>query len=180
MSMSTNLFAAEAGMPQLDPKYWISQVFWLVLTFGILYILISKYFLPKIKKNLDDRENKIKNDLEEAKNLKDLAEQKQSEYELILRNAKKEVLKIFLDSKNKLNKEIQAKKNNIEREIDTELAKANEEITALKNSSVKDIHKISEDLASKIIEEISGDKLNESSIKATISQISKNNIEKHL
>ena len=180
MSMSTNLFAAEAGMPQLDPKYWISQVFWLVLTFGILYILISKYFLPKIKKNLDDRENKIKNDLEEAKNLKDLAEQKQSEYQLILRNAKKEVLKIFLDSKNKLNKEIQAKKNNIEREIDTELAKANEEITALKNSSVKDIHKISEDLASKIIEEISGDKLNESSIKAAIDDVSKKKIGKYL
>ena len=56
----SNLFAAEAGMPQLDPKYWASQAFWLILVFTILYVSIAKFFLPKIKNNLDDRENKIK------------------------------------------------------------------------------------------------------------------------
>jgi len=65
-----DLFAAEAGMPQLDPKYWASQTFWLILVFSILYILIAKFYLPKIKKNLDDRDNKIKEDLDEANNLK--------------------------------------------------------------------------------------------------------------
>ena len=43
-----NLFAAEAGMPQLDPKYWASQAFWLILVFAILYISIAKFYLPKI------------------------------------------------------------------------------------------------------------------------------------
>ena len=61
-------------MPQLDPKYWASQAFWLILVFSILYISIAKFYLPKNKKNLDDRENKIKEDLDEAKNLKNLSE----------------------------------------------------------------------------------------------------------
>ena len=63
-TIDTNLFAAEAGMPQLDPKYWASQAFWLILLFTILYISIAKFYLPKIKKNLDDRESKIIEDLD--------------------------------------------------------------------------------------------------------------------
>ena len=39
----TNLYAAEAGMPQLDPKYWASQSFWLILVFSVLYISIAKF-----------------------------------------------------------------------------------------------------------------------------------------
>jgi F-type H+-transporting ATPase subunit b len=65
-----NLIAAEAGMPQLDPKYWASQAFWLTVIFTSLYLSISKLFIPKIKNCLDDRDNKIKNDLDEAKELK--------------------------------------------------------------------------------------------------------------
>ena len=48
----TDLFAAEAGMPQLDPRYWASQAFWLILVFSILYISIAKFYLPKIKKEI--------------------------------------------------------------------------------------------------------------------------------
>ena len=54
----TKLFAAEAGMPQLDSTYWLSQSFWLILIFTILYLILSKFFIPKIKDNLDNREKK--------------------------------------------------------------------------------------------------------------------------
>ena len=80
IAINTNLFAAEAGMPQLDPKYWASQAFWLVLIFALLYLAISKFFIPKIKDGLDDRENKIKNDIDEANKLKELSEKRQKEY----------------------------------------------------------------------------------------------------
>jgi hypothetical protein len=100
LAIQTNLFAAEAGMPQLDPTYWASQAFWLILVFSILHISIAKFYLPKIKKNLDDRENKIKEDLDEANNLKILSEKKLKDYDIILEDSKKEVAKILLDSKN--------------------------------------------------------------------------------
>ena len=41
------------GMPQLNPEFWVSQIVWLVLTFGVLYIVLSKLILPKISKNLE-------------------------------------------------------------------------------------------------------------------------------
>ena len=180
LAIQNKLFAAEAGMPQLDPTYWASQAFWLILIFAILYIAISKFYLPKIKDNLDNRENKIKEDLDNANKFKDQSEAKFKEFELIMENAKKEVSKIHLDSKNILNKDIQSKKETIEKEIDKEILKAQKEILEIKKNSISSVQNISENIAANIIENISGDKLNESSIKATIEDVSKKNIGKYL
>ena len=180
LATRSNLFAAEAGMPQLDPTYWASQAFWLILVFTILYLSIAKFYLPKIKNNLDNRENKIKEDLDSANKFKDVSESKLKEYEKILENSKKEVITILLESKSKLDKDIQTKKSNMEKEIENEISKAQEEITELKKNSISDIQNISKDIASNIIENISGDKLNESSIKAAVEDISKKKIGKFL
>jgi len=179
-AIQTDLFAAEAGMPQLDPTYWASQAFWLILIFAVLYISVAKFYLPKIKNNLDERENKIKDDLDSANQFKDLSELKLKEYEKILENSKKEVVKIHLESKNKLDKDIKTKKDMMEAEIETEITKAQKEINELKKNSISDIQNISKDLAANIIENISGDKLNESSIKAAVEDVSKKNIGKYL
>ena len=90
------------------------------------------------------------------------------------------MIKIYLESKNKLDKDIQSKKNTMEKEINNEINKAQEEIVELKKNSISDIQNISKDIASNIIENISGDKLNESSIKAVVEDISKKNIGKYL
>ena len=90
-----NLLAAGAGMPQLDPTYWASQAFWLILIFTVLYLILLNLFIPKIKNSIDNRENKIKDDLDEAQKLKDLAEQRLKEYASSIEDAKKEVQKII-------------------------------------------------------------------------------------
>ena len=179
-TIKTNLFAAEAGMPQLDPTYWASQAFWLILIFSILYLSIAKYYLPKIKKNLDDRDNKIKEDLDEANNLKNLSENKINEYEIILLNSKKEVTKILFEAKKKLDSDIKNKKIIIDKEIENEIIKAQKEILDLKKNSIDSINSISQEIASNIIEKISGEKLNESSIKAAIEDVTKKNVGKYL
>ena len=93
---------------------------------------------------------------------------------------KKKVIKIHVESKNALDKDIQNKKETIEKEIEKEILKAQKEISDLKKNSISDIQKISENIASNIIESISGEKLNESSIKATVEYISKKNLGKYL
>ena len=180
MIFGKNLLAAEAGMPQLDPKYWASQAFWLILIFTLLYLSISKFFVPKIRNSIDERNSKIKDDLDEAKNLKDMSEKKLKEYESLIVNAKREVQKIYTDSKKKLNNDIQNKKKSVEKEIDDAVEKAQSEINNLKKNSIDDILKISEKMTATVIEEVSGDKLNESSIKATISEVSKKKISNYL
>jgi F-type H+-transporting ATPase subunit b len=175
-----NLFAAEAGMPQLDPTYWASQAFWLVLIFSLLYLTLSKMFIPKIKENIDNRENKIKDDLDEAQKLKTIAEQKLKEYEATIEEAKKEVQKIIFESKNKLISEIQNKKKEIEKEIDLELKNLDQEIVNLQKNSVTSITAIAEEMTSKVIEMVSGEPLNQSSVKAAVLESTKKNLGKYL
>ena len=175
-----NLLAAEAGMPQLDPTYWASQAFWLILIFTLLYLILSKMFIPKIKESIDDRENKIKDDLDEAQKLKLVAEEKLKEYEITIENAKKEVLKIIFDGKNKLSSEIQNKKKKFEKEIEIELKNAEKEIENLKSDSLTNISTISEEMASKVVELVSGEPLNQSSVKAAVMETTKKNLGKYL
>ena len=175
-----NLLAAEAGMPQLDPTYWASQAFWLILIFTALYLALANLFIPKIKSSIDNRENKIKDDLDEAQKLKNLAEQKLKEYDLYIESAKKEVQKIIFDRKNNLNSEIKNKKKKFEKEIEIEIEVAEKEIKNLKNESLRSISTISEEMASKVIEQISGEPMNQSSVKASILETTKNNLDKYL
>ena len=61
------VFAAESGgMPQLNPEFWISQIFWLIITFGILFIVLTKVILPKISDNLETRKSQILENIETA------------------------------------------------------------------------------------------------------------------
>ena len=167
------LFAAEAGMPQLDPTYWASQAFWLILIFTLLYFALSKLFIPKIKDGIDNRENKIKDDLDEAQKLKEVAEQKLEEYEKSIIIGKKEAQKILFENKNKLNTDIQNKKKIFEKEINQELRNAEKEIEKFKENSLINISSISEEITSSIVEAISGEPINQSSVKAAVLESTK-------
>ena len=70
-------FAAESGgMPQLNPEFWVSQIFWLTITFGILYIVLSKLILPKISNNLEIRKSQILENIEAAESQRKESEEK--------------------------------------------------------------------------------------------------------
>ena len=180
ITSQTNLLAVEVGMPQLDPTYWASQAFWLILIFTLLYLALSKMLIPKIKESIDDRENKIKDDLDEAQKLKSIAEEKLKQYLITIENAKKETLKIIFESKKKLSTEIQNKKKNFDKEIEIEVKNAEIEIEKLKKDSLKDISTISEEMTSKVIELVSGEPLNQSSVKAAVLESTKKNLGKYL
>ena len=107
-------FAAESGgMPQLNPEFWISQIFWLTLTFGILYVILSKLILPKISANLEIRKSKILENIEAAEKQREQSELKIKEYEKIVQNSKNEAKNYFNKSREKVLKDINLKKETI-------------------------------------------------------------------
>ena len=171
---NAKLFAAEAGMPQLDPKYWASQAFWLVIIFTSIYLLVAKIFIPKIKSNIDTRENKIRKDLEEAKIHKEQSEKKLEEYNNLIKKGEVDARKIISESRRKLSEDMQIKKEEIQKEIEKEIKNAEEEIKKFSASSMKKINEISEDITSNLVKDILGEDLNRSSLNATISEVTKN------
>ena len=167
------LIAAEAGMPQLDPKYWASQAFWLVIIFLSIYLLIARIFIPKIKDSIDTRENKVRKDLEEAKTFREEAEKKLKTYKDLIEAAKLDSKKILSDSRGKLNENIRLKKEKIQKEIEKETYNAEKEIKKFKSESTNKISLISEDIISGLLKDIFGEDGNRSSIKATVSEVIK-------
>ena len=128
------VFAAESGgMPQLNTEFWISQIFWLTLTFGILYIVLSKFILPKISTNLEMRKSQIQENIEAADKQRKNCEAKLKEYEDIISKSKLEAKNIFKDVRDNLLKEINVKKETLDKQINTEIKKAEEEIGVLKS-----------------------------------------------
>ena len=171
--LGENLFAAEAGMPQLDPEYWASQAFWLVLVFLSIYLLIAKIFIPKIKSNIDMREDKIRKDLEEAKVLREEAEKKLKKYNELIEAAKLDAKKILSDAIQKLNEDIRLKKEEIQKKIDQEIDNAEREIFKFKAGSAIKVNSVSEQIVSDLIMDIFSEDLNKSSIKAAVSEEAK-------
>ena len=167
------VFAAEAGMPQLDPTYWASQVFWLTIIFSAIYFLIAKIFVPKIKGNIDARESQIRKDIDEAYTLKEEADKKLQIYNSLIDEAKLEARKILSESRKKINEDIQTKKDQIDKDILKETLGATKEIEKFKINSLNKINIISEEIISEIIQDIFKEDLNKSSIKATVSEVMK-------
>ena len=172
-------FASDGGMPQLNPEFWISQIFWLTLIFGSLYVLLSKLILPKISDNLEARKSQITENIESAEKQRKESEQKIKDYEKIINEAKIEAKNIFNQAREKILKNINNKKESLKKEIDQEIKKAETEILELKNKSPEKINKIAIETSADLIKKIVGVQVNNSNISAIVEDISKINKEKY-
>ena len=181
LALNTNhAFGAEGGMPQLNPEFWASQIFWLILIFSGLYIVIWKIFLPKITDSIENRRSRIVNDLNETQKLKENAEKKLREYNKIIEDTKKEAKKIIEDNKKKLENDIKSKKQKFNEEIEKELMSVEKEIKNLKKLSISSINKIAAEISSEVIKQLVGTSVNMSNVSAIVEDISKKEIEKNL
>ena len=172
-------FGSETGMPQLNPEFWIAQIFWLTLFFSSLYLIIWKIFIPKITYSIENRKSKVVNDLDEAQKLKENAEKKLKEYNEIIENSKKEAKKIIEDNKKKLDRNIEDKKQKFDSEIEKELAEVEKEIKDLKKSSLSNVNKIATETSTDIIAQIIDINVNKSNVSAIVNDIAKRKMEKH-
>jgi len=173
-------FGSEAGMPQLNPEFWASQIFWLLLIFSSLYLIIWKIFLPKITYSIENRKSKIVNDINEAQKLKASAEVKLKEYNEIIKNSRIQAKKIIDDSKKKLERDIKNKKQTFDEEINKELEVVEKEIIELKKTSKLSINKIATEATTEIIKQIMDTEVNNSSVSAIVDDITKRKMDKHL
>jgi len=173
-------FAAESGgMPQLNPEFWISQIFWLTLTFGILYVLLSKLILPKISTNLEVRKSQILENIEAAEKHRKDSEEKIKEYDKTINQSKIEAKQYFNQARGKIIKDINIKKENLDKELNKEVIKAESEIQDLVNKAPEKINKIAIETSSDLIQKLIGIKVNNSSISAIVEDLSLKNRNKY-
>ena len=174
------VFAAESGgMPQLNPEFWISQIFWLTLTFGVLYLVLSKIILPKISANLELRKSQIQENVEAAEKQRENSESKLKEYDEIVLKSNLEAKKLYKDARDKALKDINAKKEVLDKQIDEEIKKVEEEIQVLKKTAPERISRIAIETSTELLKKLIGAEVNNSSISAIVDDLSKRNGNKY-
>ena len=155
-------------MPQLNPEFFISQLFWLVVTFSFLILFLWRISLPRINSVLEKRESKINNDIETAKQLQIEAEKMQNQIEKQLLDAQVEASDLIKNSTKNL-------QNNASKEISKLNLKLNKKIdeTAViiennKKESLKEIHRYIHDITKSILTKLVKVSVNEQEIKESI------------
>ena len=143
-------------MPQLEPLDWAPQLIWLVLTFGILYLLMLKVALPRIGSVLDMRRAHIARDIDTAETLRRETEEAIAAYEQAIAEAKQKAQNIAQDGRAKLNEEIAAERAKLDLQLDAKSKEAEARIDEAKASALKEVNKVAADVAADIVQRLIG------------------------
>jgi len=178
--LSSAVNAAEkAGMPQLDTEFWISQIFWLVITFSILFTILSKFILPKISANLETRKTLILENISTAEKKREESESKIKEYNEIIKKCKNEAKNLVNQAKEKMMKDINLKKEALEKDLSNEIQRAEIEIQEFRDKAPEKINKIAVDTSTDLLQRLMNADVNSSSISAIVNDLSSKKMDEY-
>jgi F-type H+-transporting ATPase subunit b len=143
-------------MPQLNPLDWGPQLVWLLLTFGVLYLLMVYVALPRIGSVIEARAARIAADLATAEKLRRETEEAIAAYEQALAEAKQEAHAIVEEGRVKLKAETAAERVRLERDLGKKSAEAEARIDKAKASAMKDVSAVAADVATDIVRRLIG------------------------
>jgi F-type H+-transporting ATPase subunit b len=161
--------AGGAAMPQLDPSTFSNQIFWLLVTLVVIYIVLSRIALPRIAAVLAERSGTITNDIAAAEELKQKASEAEAAYQKALADARAEAADIVAKTK-----------ADIQADLDAELAKADEQIAAkaaegeaaiaeIRASALESVNEIAIETTAAIVSAMGG-KADEKAIAAAVAE----------
>ncbi|MFC2951882.1 ATP F0F1 synthase subunit B [Marinicaulis aureus] len=144
--------AASAGLPQLDPSSWPSQLFWLTLTFGVLYWLMAGKFLPSLGGAIEERRDRIADDLDQAAEFKRQAEDAETAYNKALADARAKAGAIAADTRGEMDKEIAALQAETDEALDKQLGAAEARIASMKADASAKVREAASDTTRAVVE----------------------------
>ncbi|MEM8644487.1 MAG: ATP F0F1 synthase subunit B [Pseudomonadota bacterium] len=143
-------------MPQLNPLDWAPQVIWLLITFGVLYLLMVWVAIPRIGTVIDKRAAKIAGDLEAAENNKRTTEEAIAAYEQALTEAKQKAHAIVDEGRAKLKAETDAERAKLDKQLADKAAEAAARIEKARDAAMKDVTAVATDAAADIVKQLIG------------------------
>lgn len=163
--------AAEAekpGLPQLDPTTFVSQLFWLAITYGLLYFALSKYILPRIGRALDQRKERIQRDIDQAEDLKTQTDEAIATYEKRLADARGKASAMAKDTRERLAAETEAERTKVEEQVAAKVQEAEARIAQSKSDAMREVDGIARATAGDLVTKLVGGSTTDAEIKAAL------------
>ncbi|MFN4192488.1 MAG: F0F1 ATP synthase subunit B' [Tabrizicola sp.] len=139
------------GMPQLDFSTWPNQIFWLLVTLVVIYLVLSKIALPRIGAVLADRKSTITNDLAAAEELKQRAVEAEKSYNEALANARTEAAKIVAQARAEIQKDLDAATAKADAEIAAMAAESEKSIAEIRDGAAQAVSEVARDVAAELV-----------------------------
>jgi len=158
-------------MPQLNPEFFVSQLFWLVVTFSFLLVFLWRISLPRIGNVLEKRERKISEDLTAAKELQIEAEKIQETIENQLNQARVDSSEMIKSSTLSLQEKAQVNLNKLDKELDAKIENSTENIEKNKKESVSQIQTQINEITKLTLSKVSSFDISDDEIKNAIKSI---------
>ena len=164
-------------MPQLEIATYPSQIFWLVVSFLILYLIMSRIIIPKISSVIKSRESEIKNNIHISEQMYKDTEITNNEYEETKKKIENEAREIINHLKQTTNKKINHSTELLKKRLEQKLKKNEQEIINKKKKALKEINKISLNLSEEILKKLSNENRGlKTIIKNTLKHLIKKNL----
>lgn len=163
-------------MPQLDPTWFVSQIFWLVIMFGVLYVMMANFALPPIDKVLDERRTLIEGDIKKATELKEEAESALKTYEDALAGANAEAKKIIADAKEEMSLLSAKREKELVERLNRKVKESEEKLAATKEKAMMEVSKMASEVASAIVEKLTGVKPSDKDVEAAVNDLAKEKV----
>lgn len=147
-------------MPQFDfaNNLWQSQIFWLLVIFSVFFFLVHTLIVPRIQGILDAREQKLTADLRRAEELRNDLERMITQKDDLLAKARNDATSIYSKEMERVQKDIAKKQADAQTKIDAQIADAEKKIESDRKKALKDVESVASDIASQVIEKITGEK----------------------
>ena len=153
-------------MPQLDFSTFLPQIFWLFISLSFLYIVLSRYALPRVSDVIEERKDIIAQDIDSAKEYSEESEKAIEELNLKLSEAKASSQNLINKSLQDIKEDNEIKKSSLIKEINNEISEAEDKIKEKKETALDEISSISENLAIEMLEKLSVGKIDKGKIAA--------------
>ena len=158
-------------MPQLNPEFFVSQLFWLVVSFSFLLVFLWRISLPRIESVLDKRERKINDDISAAKKLQEEAEEIQKKIDEQLQKARLENNDFIKNTSIGLQEKINNELDKIEKNLDKKIEESENVIKKNKNESIEQIYDQIQEITRLTLSKISNFQVTNDEIRDVVSKI---------
>jgi F-type H+-transporting ATPase subunit b len=142
-------------MPQLDFSTFLPQIFWLFISLSFLYIVLSRYALPRVSDVIEERKDIIAQDIDSAKKFSSETDLAIEELNMKLSEAKINSQSLMNDSLQEIKESNEEKKAILLKEINDDIVAAEAKIQEKKEESLSEISSVSEDIAIEMLENLS-------------------------
>lgn len=161
----------EDMMPQLDFLTYPSQIFWLLVTFLLLYVILARSALPQIRETLQVRQERITSDLEKAKGIKNEAEAAQKDYTLALSNARSESGRIAHEAHELMKQEAQDRHHQLDVTLSKQIEEAEQLLSKSRVEAIESLQPVASEVAQLIHQRITGREANQSDIDKIVGRL---------